>query len=376
MKTVFLVAGRTGGPFFPLPAIKSNLKADNFIFIGTKNSFESKVCKQKNWKIFYLPEAKLGILTFSKASFFESTKNILNLISAFWNFCISLIISSYLIMKYRPVLIYTTGSFLSVPLCFSLKLLKFFKLVKTKLAVHQQDPLVGLANKLVVKESNLNSCVFQWTRKNFSGFKNSFVIPNPINLEPYLLSQEEQLLLLKRVNVDLYKFINSQHTQPLLFIFGGGSGSYDLNLWVKKNFETLLNSFKVIHLTGTLQKVGFEELYATNYFQAKIFIDEMVPTLALSDLIICRAGLASITELKVLKKPAFLVPLPHSHQELNAKLSAHLFPTLSQADSKTWLQTIHQKYPKYWKSPKKFKETVEIQNKLSNYYRSLNQLIS
>jgi UDP-N-acetylglucosamine:LPS N-acetylglucosamine transferase len=65
----------------------------------------------------------------------------------------------------------------------------------------------------------------------------------------------------------------------------------------------------------------------------------MLGAMQKSDFVLCRAGLGSITELNYLQKPTFLVPIPNSHQELNAYLSPQ-FVTLDQNQSNFWLGQI------------------------------------
>ena len=373
MHNIFLLAGRTGGPFFPLPTIAQNLPNYNPIYIGVKNSFEQKICTQNNWKLEFLPEVKLSILSFKNQTFGEKIINLFLVFLDIFRLGFSFAKSLFLLLKYQPKLIVSTGSFLAVPIIFSVKITNFFGFTKCKILVHQQDPLPGLANRLTVGLADLSSCVFEYTKSNFKKFSKAFLTPNPIDQKKYNQIRQESLSKIQKVNPELYNFIQSKSTKPILFIFGGGGGAEAINQWLIKNLDELLLDFKIIHLTGILQTKKFEVKKA-NYFQAKVFVAEMIPVLSLSDLVICRAGLASITELEYLSKPAFLVPLPDSHQELNAELVKIKFGILQQKNISGWLSQIKTEYAKI-ATKQNFSSQLQIQQKLQNYYQKIMNML-
>jgi UDP-N-acetylglucosamine--N-acetylmuramyl-(pentapeptide) pyrophosphoryl-undecaprenol N-acetylglucosamine transferase len=331
-KNIFLVAGRTGGPYFPIPKIASVLDEYNPIVIGVKNSFEQKICTTENLELVYLPEAKLNLFSFSKSSlldklygFFDLIWNLLKLKFSFW-------ICVFQILKYKPVLIYTTGSFLAVPLFVAAKILNLLHLTSIRLVVHQQDPLVGLSNKICVKIADLSSCTFDYTKQNFKDFQSSFLIQNPI-LESKFEPKSNWKLR------DLQNFV-SDSQKPTILIFGGGSGAKFINDWVWNNLQTLTSNFSVIHLTGILQEITLKMPKTENYFSLDAVFEDMPQLLRSVEFVMCRAGLGTISELQFLNKKAFLVPLPDSHQELNAELVKDEFVILEQKKSETWLDII------------------------------------
>lgn len=373
MKNIFLLAGRTGGPFFPLPTIAQNLPEYNPIYIGVKNSFEQKICTQNNWKLEFLPEVKLGILSFKNQTFGEKIGNTFLTFLDIFRLIFSIFKSIILILKYQPNLIISTGSFLAVPVILSSKITNFFRLTKTKILIHQQDPLPGLANRLTVKFADLVSCVFEYTKSHFKNFSKAILVPNPIDEKKYNQNKNNLIKILQKTNLELYDFLEQKSDKPLLFIFGGGSGAEAINKWTVDNLDDILVKFKIIHLIGILQTEQFN-ITRQDYFQTKVFVREMVPVLSLCDLVICRAGLASITELEYLNKSAFLIPLENSHQELNAKLVKDKFYILEQKNSQNWLSQIQANYPKAFLN-NKFKSSAEIHKNLENYYQKIKAIL-
>lgn len=359
---IFLIAGRTGGPFFPLPTVAKNLGDVESVYIGIKGGFEDRIAHEKNLKIEYLPDSRLTILTFKKEKLSETVINYFKLL---WNFALlfwSFLKSFYLLLKFKPKLIYSTGSFLAVPIIFACRFSNFLKFTQTKIVVHQQDPEPGLANRLTAPYVDLLSCVFQYTKDNFALFKKAALIPNPIDTELYESEKSVE-------NAELAKFIISKN-KPILLVFGGGSGSEDINLWVLKYLDELLLKFKVIHLTGILQKNKLIEIKNPDYLRFEALLKDMPVALKNSDVVICRAGMASITELLFLQKPAYLVPLPATHQEKNAQLVSQYFFVLDQADRPDWINIINQSFPGYFKQIT-FPSGLKVKAELAKYYNDV-----
>jgi UDP-N-acetylglucosamine--N-acetylmuramyl-(pentapeptide) pyrophosphoryl-undecaprenol N-acetylglucosamine transferase len=361
----FFVCGLTGGPYFPIPAILKQLENDiEPVLIGVCNSYETKISQAKNIPIEYLPSAKLSLVTFKNQTFSELLYGILDLCKSIFLLSFSFCKSVFLLLKYQPKLIYATGSFLQVPLIWSTVFLKFFGLVNTKVIIHQQDPLLGLATKLTLKYADLSSCVFDYTNQRKPRF--DFVIPNPILVDKYLVKSNW-------ANSGIEQFLN-QATKPVLLVFGGGSGSLFINTWIIDNLNALLTKYCVVHITGVLQTANLKSnlISNENYLQLESVLEDMPNLLQSVDLVICRAGLGSISELKIANKPTFLVPLPDSHQELNAKIVASEnsnFSILEQKNVEHWLNTIVDFEPKNIENPK-FDSTV-----LEQYYTKLKEII-
>jgi UDP-N-acetylglucosamine--N-acetylmuramyl-(pentapeptide) pyrophosphoryl-undecaprenol N-acetylglucosamine transferase len=128
---------------------------------------------------------------------------------------------------------------------------------------------------------------------------------------------------------------------PVLLITGGGQGAVGLNRAIQQLLPTWQEHFQVIHLTGRGSKT---DLANGPRYQAHEFINEgMGDLLARSQLVITRAGLGILGELGILGKDVILVPLPNSHQELNAS-------ALAEASAITLLrqQDLAENGPQWW----------------------------
>jgi UDP-N-acetylglucosamine--N-acetylmuramyl-(pentapeptide) pyrophosphoryl-undecaprenol N-acetylglucosamine transferase len=370
MNRVFLIAGRTGGPFFPLPAVVRNLKNIEPICIGVRGGFEDQAAKTKGWQIHYLPDTRLTIFSFKREKLRETIKNYLELIKNIFLLVWSFLKSLYLLLKLRPKMIYSTGSFLAVPMILAAKVTNTIHFTNTKIVIHQQDPLPGLSNRITIDFADLATCVFDYTKSNYPKFAQVLQIPNPIDTTIYHdLSLEENI-----TNPVLKQFLTTKSDLPLLLIFGGGSGSEDINVWTLKNIDGLLQKFRIVHLIGILQKKDLMEVDDKNYLRLEALFEEMPAVMDFADVVLCRAGMASITELLYLQKPAYLVPLPSTHQEQNAEMVKNQFYILDQKDRPLWLDTISKTFPQYFEHLI-YPDRQKTESQLADYYQKLQSLL-
>ncbi|HYE22770.1 MAG TPA: glycosyltransferase, partial [Verrucomicrobiae bacterium] len=87
---------------------------------------------------------------------------------------------------------------------------------------------------------------------------------------------------------------------------------------VSQCITELIKSHQVVHIMGTGKKQT--TLIDPNYHVYDFLGPEMPTIMKMAHMVICRAGLSTISELSVLGKVAIVVPMPQSHQELNAAI--------------------------------------------------------
>jgi UDP-N-acetylglucosamine--N-acetylmuramyl-(pentapeptide) pyrophosphoryl-undecaprenol N-acetylglucosamine transferase len=374
-KNIFLMGGRTGGPLLPVVAISKELTEFTPIIIGVKGGFEEKYAKSENITFGTLPEAKLTLASFSNLQPFEIIKELVFVVIMITKLVWSLIKSFFQLIKYRPSAILTSGSFLGVPMVLACQLTNLVRITQTKVIVHQQDAKPSLSNKIIARFADKITSYFPETAKLLGN--NCTTTTNPINF--FKFSDEEISKLM--VETELDNFINSKSDLPLLLIFGGGSGAFAINKWIFENIEEVTSRFRLIHLTGALQDNSVFNLPARpNYFARNYLTSQMPYVIKKADLVICRAGMASITELLYNHKKAFLIPIPHSHQEENAMFVKDYFPTLKQRftvskpGKEEWLRIVLDFYPDYFDSidyPSK-EATLELFN---SYIKEVKELL-
>ncbi|MGE6298156.1 glycosyltransferase, partial [Guptibacillus hwajinpoensis] len=112
-------------------------------------------------------------------------------------------------------------------------------------------------------------------------------------------------------------------TKPVMLIMGGSLGAKRINEAVRNQLDKLLQTFDILHLTGKGQVD--ENLQMQGYKQFEYVTDELPHLLAMSDLIVSRAGSNSIFEFLALKKPMLLIPLSRAASRGDQILNAQSF---------------------------------------------------
>ncbi|MDP3970273.1 MAG: UDP-N-acetylglucosamine--N-acetylmuramyl-(pentapeptide) pyrophosphoryl-undecaprenol N-acetylglucosamine transferase [bacterium] len=270
---VFLTGGGTAGSVTPLLAIAEELPNDEVWFIGTKYGVERELVGEK-LKYKSVPAGKLR-------RYFDA-RNFIDPFIIMWAFLVAVV---FLLFK-RPAVVVSAGSFVSVPVVWAAWLLGI------KNVVHQQDLQVGLSTKLMKPFASDLTKAF-----NDIPLQGAVWTGNPVR---------DLTTTTDNINID--------SEFPTVLVFGGGTGAIAINELV---IEQLCDEANVIHITGE-GKSG-PSINHVRYHQYDLLKEEMKEALYKADVVVSRAGLATISELAVLGKPAIIIPIPNSHQEINAE---------------------------------------------------------
>ena len=262
-------------------------------YIGSKGGMEQElVAKFPTVKYHGIMTGKLRRY-FSLQNFIDAIKIPLGCLQA-----------TYLIHKLNPDIIFSKGGFVSFPVVIG----GFIN--RKKIFMHESDLTPGLANKLSLPFVNTFFTTFPETIKSVKQ-KNKVECVGPVLSNRLFNGKKEEGA----------KFSKLDLNKPTIMVIGGSLGAKSLNDAVKNNFEEILKKYQLIHIAG---KNGFNsELNANGYVQYEYIDKELKDLIALSDVVISRAGSNSIFELASLNKPMILVPLPNTasrgEQSLNAK---------------------------------------------------------
>ena len=290
-KTIVITGGGTLGHILPIiPVIKDLTDDCNFVFIGTKKGLE------KN----YLENNNLNSL-FKNLYFFDmngiNRKNIFNNIVTFIKyFKIRKKIKKVYKLN-KPSLVIGMGGYISgVSIYIANKM-------KIKTIIHEQNSVLGLANKLVYKK--VNYLLLSFPIKSLKG-DNIKVVGNP------------------RYSDVLDNYSPNDYLNNLLVV-GGSLGSKKINDIIINNIEKFKN-INVTLITGN--KYFNENIIEINnimsiYKNVKIFpfVNELVKMMSNSSIIVSRSGATTLNEIMALKKCAILIPSPNvtqNHQYYNA----------------------------------------------------------
>lgn len=277
---ILLVGGGTLGSVSPLVAVAKKYSAD-YLFVGTEDGPEKEFVISQG--IVNFQSIRSGKLR--RYFDWQNFLDIFNIFIAFWQ-------SLKIILKFKPNIVLTAGSFVAVPVSFAAWLLR------KPVVVHQQDILVGLANKLMAPIATKITVVFKEQVRDFDN-KKVVVTGNPVRQIENKFAEEERLVV----------------------ITGGGLGARSMNEFLKPFVKQIIAAgFSVYHLLGSQN--SDQALDMEGYYSDVFVKKNMLDILSQADIIISRAGMSLISEAASLKKALVLVPMPDSHQERNAAFLA------------------------------------------------------
>lgn len=291
-KTIFLTGGGTAGPVTPLLAVAEALGNKDYAFrwIGTRRGPERAMASEAGLPFTAIAAGKLRR--------YASLRNVIDPFFIAFGFLQALV----LVIRYRPAWILSAGGFVSVPVAWAGWLLR------RKVLIHQQDVRPGLANRLMAPFATVVTATFAKTAAAYGG--KAHVVGNSVR----------QALRDAPKPAAAKKALGIAANRPVVFIFGGGTGAAFLNELVAASRKELGALAEIIHLTGAGKGKGagtpVEGYQAFEFFTA----EQMANAYAAADLVVARAGLATITELSFLGKPAIIIPMPGTHQIDNARL--------------------------------------------------------
>lgn len=305
---VFLVGGGTGGPTAPLVAVAKALlklkpRIELFVVGLGSLTLEAKFFKAAGLSVKYLS------IPAGKWRRYFSLWNFVDILKIFVGF----IKSFFLLRRHRPDVIFGAGSFVQVPLVWA----AFF--FRIPVVVHQQDVRLLLSTKLTAPFARAVTSSFDFTALQLPTFSGMFrripkskIVATGNPVRPLVLSGSKERAR---------EIFGLTSECPTVLVMGGGAGAAHLNEIVWQALSEFVKYVQIIHATGD-KKVRKDIPIYPRYHQWEFLSKEIGHAYAAADLVICRGGMSTISELAVLGKPAIVVPLPDSPQEDNARLLA------------------------------------------------------
>lgn len=291
MKIIF-TGGGTAGHVIPNIALMRRLQDEGWdvAYIGSKNGMEKAMIESLgNVPYFGIDTGKLRRY-FSLQNFLDPFRVVHGVWEA-WR----------IIRREKPNVIFSKGGFVSVPVVVASG--------KTHVVAHESDYTPGLANRIAGRFADTVCVTFEDTLKYI---KHGTAVFTGTPIRPELYHGDEDRAK---------EFTGLDGKKPVLLVMGGSSGAVALNELLRGALDRLLPVYDIIHLCGR-GKIE-ESLHRDGYLQYEYIDEELPDLLALSDIVLSRAGANAVFELMALAKPAVLVPLPLSasrgDQILNAK---------------------------------------------------------
>ena len=295
IRTAMVIAGGTGGHIFPGLALAGLLRDRgwNVHWVGGQPpSMESRLVPAHNFEFHAIDFAGVR------------GKGFKTLIELPIRLVKALVQSFVLIRRIRPDVLVGLGGYITVPPCL------VGRVLGKPLVLHEQNSVAGTANKLLSKIAKCVYCAFP-------GVLKGEWVGNPLRSE------------FKDQPSPKERFANRSGALSVLVV-GGSLGAQALNSVVPQALALIPEGTRpfVLHQGGAKQMPALEEAYAkvglikSERIKLVPFIDEMATAFKQADLVICRSGASTVSELAALGVAAIYVPFPHAiddHQTINAK---------------------------------------------------------
>lgn len=309
MKVLIAAAG-TGGHINPGIAIANKIKEKNpnaeIIFVGTSRGLENDLVPRAGYELKHIE-----VYGISREISINNAKKIFKTIKGFGQ-------AKKLIKQLNPDIVIGTGGYICGPICLAA--------TKNKIPtiLHESNAFPGVTVKMLSKKVNKILLGFEDAKKRLSKAKQLIVTGTPTKFTGIQLSELEIINKKKELG------FNSE--LPLILVFGGSQGAKRINETIINIIENKLNStYQILWASGPKQydiikeELEDKKININNIKNVKIlpYIYNMEEVMKVSDLLVCRSGAMTITEIAISKKPAIFIPLStaaENHQEYNANV--------------------------------------------------------
>ncbi len=271
------------------------------MFIGGEDRLESTIVPQHGFRFLPIPVAG-----FPRKLTWKWLSVIGQVSSGFVH-------SLWLLIRLKPNVVVGTGGYVCGPVLFAALLLGI------PIIVQEQNAYPGLTNRVLGRWAKSVYLAFA-TAVTYFPARAAKVTGNPIR---------RTIGTVKRCNAT-YERLGLDANLKTVFVMGGSQGAHAINQIVMDalgNLATLNQQFQIIHQTGEKDYQEVTDSYKSSPLRHLIqpYFDSMESVYSIADLMICRAGGMTISEVTTCGIPAIFVPLPTAtgdHQRLNAQAVA------------------------------------------------------
>jgi UDP-N-acetylglucosamine--N-acetylmuramyl-(pentapeptide) pyrophosphoryl-undecaprenol N-acetylglucosamine transferase len=306
---IIIAGGGTGGHLFPGIAIAEEFKrregSSQVLFVGTKRGIESRVIPNEGYGLRYISSEGL-----KGKGIFKKAKSICKM-------PIGIVQSIKILNSFMPDIVIGVGGYASGPVGAASLLFGY------PLAIQEQNLFPGLTNRMLGRYADLIFTSFAETRKFFKR-RRVCLTGNPIRkgiAECGMRNADFEMQLSAPASP-------SQILKFTLLIVGGSQGAHSINKAIVDGLEYLSkfnDSIFIIHQTGKADYEFVKKAYDEKGFESEVapFIYNMADSYKRADLVICRAGATTISEITACGKASILIPFPfatYNHQDMNASV--------------------------------------------------------
>ena len=299
---VIISGGGSGGHVFPAIAIANALKAKDpkvdILFVGAKDKIEMEKVPKAGY-----PIEGLWISGFHRKLTLRNLLFPIKLLSSLWK-------AFWIIQRFKPDVVIGVGGFASGPT------LAIASRRGIPCLLQEQNSFPGITNRLLASKVNKICVAYEGLERFFPAARITYT-GNPVRQDILDLSNKRQAA---------YEHFGFDPNKQTILMFGGSLGASSLNRGMAANYE-MLKAHPGIQVLWQAGKLYIDEYTKSDTaslssVQIRAFIDRMDLAYAMADVVICRAGALTISELCLVAKPVVLIPSPNvseDHQTHNAR---------------------------------------------------------
>lgn len=305
---VLMTGGGTAGHINPALTIAEAIRAAypdaEILFVGAEGRMETRL----------VPAAGYEIRTMKVSGFQRSLTPaaLVHNVQAAWRAVTGGSKADAIIRSFKPDIAIGTGGYVCGPI------LRQAAKRGVPVVVHESNALPGVTVKMLAKYATI--CVSEEAAKNHLPAEADVVVTgNPLPADFDRIAKEEARA---RLGLD---------ARPLVLSFGGSLGASAINCAMSGVLEKSLREGKLQHIHGA-GRAGYPAMtkalsesgvpLRNSGIDVREYIDNMKDCMAAADLVICRCGAMTLTELQACGKPSILIPSPYvaeNHQFHNAQ---------------------------------------------------------
>lgn len=318
---ILISGGGTGGHIYPALAVAAELRARygaELLFIGDENGLETTIVPEAGVPFVPIKAGKLRRYL-SRRTLSDLARTPVGMAQAL-----------RAARRFRPHAAFTSGGYVSVPAGMAARL------TGAPLLMHQQDVAPNLANRLLTPVATRISVSFAPSLDFFPRDRVS-LMGNP--------ARAEVVAAAGLYSASQRPVFGLDPALPVALITGGSQGARRLNQVIAAALPGLLPHCQVLHVSGegtfeetkalaeqTLAAMPYSEALRSRYALFPYLKTEMPQALAASDVVLCRSGASTLTELALLGRPSLLVPLPPGFGGSPQAINAEMFQRAGAAD--------------------------------------------
>ena len=303
---ILFAGGGTAGHINPAVAIANYIadkESSQIAFVGVEEGLEAELIPRLGYDL-----SLIKIHGFERKLNFQNFKNLFELPKSIHD-------SKKIIKKFNPDIVIGTGGYVAGPVLFAAAKLGIPTLI------HESNAYPGVTTKILSKYVDTVALGSKAAEPYIKSAKHIIYSGNSVRPSILSTSEFEARRVLKL------------DERPFIVFFGGSMGAKDFNKtvvdWISgvikdNKYQIMMGTGKYFQYDDVINRFENNGIDLKKYRSVRVseYIYDMNIVMSAADLVVCRAGASTLSELTALGKPSILVPSPYvtaNHQEHNAR---------------------------------------------------------